>query len=145
MKPLVLSRFAYSPYGTFGKLPLTPNLYLFTVERPWLRNERNVSCIPIGTYDIILGMFYRNTADTSDDYPVYEVLGVPGRSLVKIHIANTPSDVKGCIGLGTTLGFIKSQWAVAHSRTALKDFMTHMEGVEKTQLVIENLEAGVLK
>jgi len=145
MTLVTLTRFAYSPYGTFGKLFLNPKEYWFTVERPWMKNERNISCFPIGEYDLELGTFYRNTKDTSDDYSVYNVLAVPGRSLIKIHIANTPSDVKGCVGIGMTLGFIKNQWAVTNSRVAFKKFMERMDGVKKARLIVENLETGVLK
>lgn len=43
---VLLTRFAYSPYGTFGKL-LLPEFECYTVERPWLDNKPGRSLIKI--------------------------------------------------------------------------------------------------
>jgi len=144
MKEVHLTRYGYTPTGTFGELEVDGKTWA-TVERPWADNKRNISCIPVGTYTIKLGTFYRNTPDPSDDYPVYEVIDVPGRSLIKIHIANTMWDVKGCIGLGKSFGFVKKSWAVIKSKDAYTEFMKAMEGEEKALLIVSNFEGGVLE
>lgn len=46
---VTLERFAYSPFGTFGKLIYGDKTFL-TVERPWLGNKPYKSCIPEGVY-----------------------------------------------------------------------------------------------
>jgi len=143
VKKVTLVRFAYTPIGTFGHLSVGAASWL-TIERPWKGNERNVSCIPIGEYELIHTMFRRNTPDISDDYPAYQVMDVPGRTFIKLHVANTMLDVAGCIGTGMNLGYIKGLWAVTSSRIAYDQFMLAMNGDERARLVIENFEGGVL-
>ncbi|NIM47718.1 MAG: hypothetical protein GTO22_00380 [Gemmatimonadales bacterium] len=137
MKQVFLRRFAYTPQGTFGRLEVD-GFTCFTVERPWMGNERNISCIPTGYYRLELGTHRRNTPDPSDDYPCYEVKGVLDRSLIKIHIANTIEDVKGCIGLGCDLGYNTRvrRWAVLCSRRTHEQFMEAMAGVPSAMLSI---------
>ena len=86
--------------GTFGSLECG-EFSCSTVERPWLNNEHNVSCIPEGIYMCKISASTTNKAAGMDT--AYEVVGVPGRELIKIHVANWPRDVLGCIGLGKTL------------------------------------------
>lgn len=128
---LYLERFAYTPYGVFGKLT-TDEFECYTVERPWLDNKRRESCIPEGAYTIQLGRYNRG------GYAAYEVMGVPNRSLIKIHKGNTIDDVIGCIATGTSLGYIKGKWAVTGSSKAFTDFMRVMNDEPTTQLLIKN-------
>ena len=46
-----LVRRAYLTEGTIGELS-GPNFSLFTLEPPWKGNEREVSCIPVGDYEL---------------------------------------------------------------------------------------------
>jgi hypothetical protein len=142
VKQVFLRRFAYTPHGTFGRLEVD-GFACFTVERPWMGNERNISCIPLGLYRLELGTHYRNTSDTSDDYPAYQVCGVVGRSLIKIHVGNTMEDLAGCIAPGCELGWVKKKdqpgrWAVLCSRRTYEDFMAAMDGVKKGELSISD-------
>ncbi len=143
MKKVTLVRFAYTPIGTFGHLSVGAATWV-TVERPWKDNRAFLSCIPIGEYELRLTMFRRNTPDLSDDYPAYQVMDVPGRTYIKLHVANTMLDVAGCIGTGMNLGYIKGLWAVTSSRIAYDQFMLAMNDDERARLVIENFEGGVL-
>lgn len=127
---VLLTRFAYSPYGTFGKL-LLPEFECYTVERPWLDNKPRQSCIPEGNYAMQLGRYNRG------GYDVYEVIEVPGRSLIKIHIGNTMEDVIGCIAVGNALGYIEGKWAVTSSKKAFGQFMQAMQGQQSSELRIE--------
>ena len=124
-----LERFAYTPHGTFGKL-MFDEFECYTVERPWLNNRARESCIPEGEYFIELGQYNRG------GYPAYEVLNVPDRSLIKIHIGNSIDDVIGCIATGKTLGFIAGKWAVGSSGVAYREFMETMDGVQSAKLSI---------
>lgn len=128
-----LVRFAYTPFGTFGRLSV-PEFQCFTVERPWLNNVPRESCIPEGDYEMVLGRFNRG------GYPAYELIGVPGRSLIKIHRGNTMDDVLGCIALGRSLGWVANKWAVISSRVAFGQFMGIMSGTEKTTIRITRYE-----
>jgi hypothetical protein len=116
---LQLIRFAYTPMGTFGKL-LFDEFSCFTVELPWRDNRPRVSCIPCGTYPLKRCMFRSR-------YETFEILEVPNRWLIKIHIANAMDDLLGCVGLGYRLGCVRGLWAVQRSRAAFTDFMDMLE------------------
>lgn len=131
---VLLERLAITKEGTFGVLkvydPQGTMLYkCYTVERPWIDNQRNISCIPKGRYKLRKTTFYRNTPDTSDDYEVYEICNVPDRSNIKIHIGNTMLDTAGCVIVGQQLG-------VLGSRVAFNQFMSDMGGVEEANITI---------
>lgn len=116
MKTLKLVRFAYAPVGTFGYAQSEAGV-LYSVERPWLSNAHGVSCIPEGSYECRPTYFHKG------GYDAFEVQNVPQRSGILIHIANFPTDVEGCIGLGKKLGTIMGQWAVLESDIGFKAFM----------------------
>ncbi len=129
-------RQAQMDFGTFGIMYLPDsNLALCTVERPWLDNKLFVSCIPTGVYPLVLGEFRRNTDDESDDYPAYEIHEVPGRTNIKIHIANYPHEIEGCVGLGKRFAG-GGKWGVADSKVAHIEWMDEMDGIEETELEI---------
>ena len=124
-----LERFAYTPDGTFGMIMIN-GFKCYTVERPWLDNRPNVSCIPEGSYYMRLGKYNRG------DYAAYEILNVPERSDIKIHIGNTIDDVIGCVATGYTLGYLYDKWAVTDSRWSFIDFLTVMDGCEEAVIDI---------
>jgi hypothetical protein len=126
---VILERFAYSPFGGFGRL-IIPEFVCFTVERPWMDNKPRESCIPEGHYRLRLGEYHRG------GYPAYEVMDVPDRSLIKIHIGNTIDDVVGCIAPGKSLGYIERKWAVTSSTKAFEEFMQAMGGIEESSIQI---------
>jgi len=143
MKEVLLRRFCNSPMGVFGRL-IVDSFQCYTIERPWVNNESNVSCIPAGRYRLTLGTHRRGTADPTDDYPAYEVTGVVGRSLIKIHRANTMDDLQGCIAPGEQLGWIPpdpsrgrpGRWAVLDSASAYRKFMQAMGSITTAGLTI---------
>jgi len=135
VKEVLIERFAYTPMGTFGRLSVE-GFSCYTLEPPWRNNERNLSCIPTGRYGLRLGMHRRNTPDPSDDYPAYELEGVTGRNLIKIHTGNTINDSRGCILPGTTLGYLDDYWAVASSQAAFAQFMVAMADVPYASITI---------
>lgn len=80
--------------GTRGVLVDSAGNHLcFTLELPWKNNERNVSCIPKGTYGVVPhnGTKYKN---------VWRLLDVPNRAGILIHTGNTKADIQGCILVG---------------------------------------------
>jgi hypothetical protein len=126
---------AYLPTGTFGKLELSPEDWAcYTVERPWKNNSPNISCIPEGVYRIFRSEYHRG------GYPCFEVEGVAYRSLIKIHKANWPTDVEGCIGVGREITALKKSgdiaFAVSGSAITFSDFMGRMSGIDEAELRI---------
>jgi hypothetical protein len=65
----------------------------FTLELPWKKNARQVSCIPEGTYDVVK----RHSAKYKDHL---HILNVPGRDMILIHEANYVRQLLGCIAVG---------------------------------------------
>jgi hypothetical protein len=126
---MILERFAYAPVGTFGViLDTVPPIY--TVERPWKHNAPYVSCIPEGEYEMRKRYFQRGNYDT------WEIVGVPERTLILIHKANLPNEVKGCIGVGLRLGCLRGAWAVLESSMALDKLLSQLHDKQEEQLQI---------
>ena len=118
---IVLERFCWTPDATFGRLYIAGGESLVTVERPWLGNLPNVSCIPEGRYLVTPGNF-------KGLYPDLEVQDVPGRTAIEIHIANRSSELRGCIAPGLSLGYVEGDWAVTASKQALERLIDSTDG-----------------
>lgn len=119
-----LDRVAYLPFGTWGVLTLGDGRRLWTAERPWLGNAREVSCIPDGSYRCVPSTFYRG------GYPAALITGVPGRSEIKIHAANIVAEVKGCIAVGLGLRSIRGELTLVESRAALAALLADVGAAE---------------
>lgn len=84
-------RRSYHPEGTNGELWLNGLSVGFTIELPWLQNQRNVSCIPEGRYELAKRFtekrgWHIHVKDVSD------------RSWILFHPANDAlKELKGCI------------------------------------------------
>lgn len=128
-----VERWCYSHMGVFGTLSVG-DFQCFTVERPWLDNAPNVSCIPSGFYQMKLGRY--NRGNEGRGYPAYEIQGVEGRSLIKLHRANVMLEVRGCLGLGQSLGWYKSHWAVLSSKVTVDAFMGAMQAAPAASIRI---------
>ncbi len=120
MKTFELQRFAYHPDGTMGSMMVGDQRF-YSIERPWLDNAPNVSCIPEGTYPV----GWRESPKFGETWHVQDV---PGRTHILIHAANFPYNVEGCIGLG--MGVMDAKVAVSSSRRAVKLFEELTRGDE---------------
>lgn len=137
MKTITLTRFAYSPDGTFGRLELPGGWSCFTVEKPWLSNSPYESCIPDGVYDLKRRRSPVVERTSGGDYVEgWEVFDVPGRTYIMIHPGNWPRNFEGCIGVGTKYMVIRDpadgQWknGVSSSRNAFAQLMGRLDGGE---------------
>lgn len=84
----------YDPEGTNGELKL---VVCNTIELPWLQNQRNVSCIPEGRYELRKRFIKKFGLHLL-------VVDVPDRSWILIHPANdAKTQLKGCIAPVTQL------------------------------------------
>ncbi len=112
---MVLLRYRQTKDYTLGWLVVKGEVF-YTIERPWLNNKQNVSCIPTGDYK-----FKFLAKSGSGKYRnVYHVTGVTGRSGVLIHNGNLVSHSRGCIIIGSRLGTLGGKTAVLGSRSALR-------------------------
>lgn len=94
---LLISR-TYEPNFTLGSMFVLRGEVLVhrckCIELPWLNNQRNVSCIPEGEYNVI-----KESHQTKGN--VFRLLYVRGRSGILIHkgnyVAGYVKDSEGCI------------------------------------------------
>ena len=130
---LLLIRDTFTDKSTIGKLYLNGELMCDTLENPWLDNQRNISCIPDGQYNVRLRLA-RESA--TRDYLHLLVQEVPERNYILFHIGNSAKDTQGCILVGLT----RQQDFVSNSRLAMELLMKeiiHLGG-EDIQLIIKN-------
>jgi hypothetical protein len=87
---LVLNRI-YFPEGTQGVLEWNGTIVCYTIELPWLGNQRRISCIPEGEY-----ILQRRFSPKFKWH--FLLIDVPGRTLILIHSANDAKlELLGCI------------------------------------------------
>jgi hypothetical protein len=133
-----------TPDGVRGVLRLG-SLELFTLEDDWKDNQPGESCIPAGRYRL---QHVQRPADKGG-YWTYEIEGVPGRSLIRIHPGNTEEDVQGCLLVGLQRGFTTvardedtgtphvSKRSVLLSKEAFRQFMSAMDEAAAGWITIE--------
>ncbi len=84
--------------STPGKFFLPDGSFLVhSLERPWLNNQRKVSCIPPGRYQL------KKRYSQKFGWHLW-LQDVPGRSLILIHTANYVRQLQGCIAPGLRKG-----------------------------------------
>lgn len=98
---ITLTRSQSDDQCTRGTIELPDGTLLYSLELPWKNNQKNVSCVPPGVYQLIP---YTSIKHDSTWYLENESLGVGGadaeRSYCEIHSANWTSQLEGCIALG---------------------------------------------
>jgi hypothetical protein len=130
---VTLQRGQSTDQGTFGVMTFG-NDVVHTVELPWKDNQRQASCIPVGTYKCAI-------VKSPKFGRVYGVSNVPGRANVLIHSANFGGDVSkgwdtqlhGCIAPCLRVGKMRNskgemQSAGLVSRPALSRLMEWADG-----------------
>ena len=129
-----LIRQEHTDQGTLGIFTINNKSY-FSLELPDHGNKPNISCIPIGEYDVSLRYsphFKKN---------LYCLQNVPNRNFILIHGANFAGDeamgyqthLQGCIALGYSKGkaqnkYKQMQRCIFSSQPALSEFMDELDG-----------------
>ncbi|MDB4351958.1 DUF5675 family protein [Porticoccaceae bacterium] len=128
-----LLRFAYTKTATIGRLEHDGEFY-YTIERPWLDNQANVSCIPEGIYT--MGRHRSGKFNNPEIYAgdSWEIKDVPDRTYILIHVANRSDDVLGCIGLGNTV--YPNLDGVGSSRDAVSAFYKKTRALDSLEIEI---------
>jgi hypothetical protein len=110
----------------------------YTLERPWRNNEKNVSCVPAGTYDIER----YDSAKFPDCFSLVNFnLGVGltesyHRNFILIHPANRVEELLGCIAPGKGLSGYMEQWQTVDSRKAIQDlkFIVYNNNIKQIEI-----------
>lgn len=106
-----------------------------SLERGWLNNQNNISCIPEGVYDLVLEYSPRFRKD------LWEIKGVPGRSECKFHAANYWWQLNGCIALGKYEAELDNDpvMDITSSRVTMDRFHKALDGQKRAVLKIFNV------
>jgi hypothetical protein len=127
----VLTRTLYAKTHTEGHLQ-GKGMVFQTIERPWLDNQREVSCIPTGKYRVVPHNWNGGNFRFAK---VWLLQNVPNRDGILIHVGNTVKDVIGCIAVGMERGTLGGQPAVLSSSHAI-DMLRTLIGEKPTWLTI---------
>jgi hypothetical protein len=107
---IVLYRTLQDKYGTHGRMEdEAGKVSCYTIERPWLNNQHDVSCIPDGTYTCVPHV------KSTNGQLCWRLLNVLNRSGILIHTGNTEDDSEGCIIIGlmyNDTGVLESEMAL---------------------------------
>lgn len=125
---LSLIRDRQDDLATLGRLFVDGRYLCFTLERPWLDNQRGVSCIPEGVYHGAI----QPSPHFKRDLP--ELLDVPGRSQILIHAGNRVADSQGCILVGIDRSV--DERTIFASRTALSMVLEALAGCDGFTLTV---------
>ncbi len=132
--------------GTYGRLTFG-DLSFPTIEREWLNNASNISCIPVGVYECHrhpvksdrfrlinykIGVYHQSQ---SVDEMEAEEAGKPYRWGINVEPANVPSQLMGCIAIGTHHSYILNELGVISSRKAVNKLMDAMSYNEEFVIV----------
>lgn len=103
-----------------------------SLERGWVNNQNRVSCVPVGTYDLVLE--YSDKFDTE----LWELKDVPNRSECKIHAANYWKQLNGCIAPGNNRKYLDNDVVmdITSSRDSLKLFHEAMKDETRAKIHI---------
>lgn len=107
----ILARFESSDLGTYGRFTV-PGFSCFFTERPWLNNQKQISCIPAGLY---VCKWHKSPKFGW----CYEVTNVPGRGNILIHAGNYYWNSHGCLLPCKKLGYIDGKKAGLLSKPAV--------------------------
>ncbi len=127
-KKIILARIATGKDGTFGVL-IDGNIpFALTLEPPWRDNQKNISCIPGGSYQC-------DSVNSPRFGYTFSVLHVPDRTHIVFHCGNYTKDTKGCILVGEQF----QNDGLLASRDGYKEFMFRLKDYESFSLEIKAL------
>lgn len=118
MRELNLVRNNINEKRVVGTLSIPNGRRLYTLERPWLDNAFNVSCVPDGSYVLEWDQTGR-------------IRGVPRlrdtnpRTQINIHSANRVHELQGCIAVG--FGLFDNN-VLTNSVAAMETLMEYIGG-----------------
>jgi len=108
---------AYFPKGTNGVIFRDEQFICFTIELPWKENQRNISCIPEGRYQLSKRFTQKRGWHLI-------VKSVTGRSGILFHPANDAlKELQGCIAPVTLLSGIGTGTDSRKANTKLNELV----------------------
>lgn len=134
MKVINLDRTQFEDKQTLGVMLHNGKTLCYTLELPWKDNQRGISCIPEGEYEVVS----RHTDSSQFKYKHYHILDVPERDWILIHGGNYHTQIKGCILVGSSWKDINGDGYrdVVNSRNTLEELIEYIG--ESFRLVVTN-------
>lgn len=138
MKVITVKRIRETDSATIGVMEDELGPFAATLEDRWRNNQPFISCIPTGEY--ICRRY------SSAKYPnVWQIMNVPGRSLVLIHWGNRDEDTEGCILVAEKFGREAGEVIIQQSKSVpnegFNELMALTEGLDEFKLIIEKAVA----
>jgi len=135
MRHFTLIRLPQHEDGTFGILldgVIEQTPFCLTVERPWLNNQKEISCIPVGEYICkrVKSPKFGNT---------FEVTNVFNRTAILFHKGNIMDDSHGCIIIGEQFELLNGKVAVLASGKGFSEFLERTQTIEEFKLEIKEI------
>lgn len=124
-------RFKETDECTYGVMHVNGFPRFVTLELPWRNNERNVSCIPVGSYECSQ---FRSRKYGS----TIRVNSVPERSGIIFHVGNFPEDTRGCVLVGTGFSTYRGS-AIIESKRAMENFREMLRSEKNINLTVWNV------
>ncbi|MBI5233529.1 MAG: hypothetical protein HY880_04170 [Deltaproteobacteria bacterium] len=120
---MILKRIAENKDGTFGVLLDGDVPFAVTLERQWRENQREISCIPEGSYTCkrVLSPRFGET---------FEITGIIGRTNILFHKGNTSDDTHGCILVAESFATLNNKTSIADSAGGFGEFMARSKGAD---------------
>ena len=137
MKTIKIVRDWQDDNQTLGKCTIydennKPIFSSVSLERGWRGNQKNISCVPLGRYPLLLEYSHRFKMD------LWELKNVPNRLECKFHSSNFWFQLNGCIALGRSLYDINKDGYndVTSSKSTLKAFHKALRGETRAEIII---------
>lgn len=129
---IILIRDLFAEQATHGRIFVDGSFLSHSLERPWLENQRKISCIPAGRY--------RLKRRTSLKFGQHLWLqNVPNRDLILIHPANYVRQLEGCIAPGMKKGDVGTIWDSTRAVNKIKVLaFAALEQGEEVWITIQN-------
>ncbi len=124
---------------TVGDLFIDNTFHSATMELPWKDNQRSISCIPEGEYEL---KRYRRLSGKMS----IEICKVPNRTAILIHAGNDATqdengaDTQGCILPNTLVTKTKGKWrgsgSIVATNTFYKKVFAALDKGETVKLIV---------
>lgn len=116
-------------YGLLIRSDKVP--FALSLERPWLDNQRSLSCIPVGIYKAVRQLSPR----FGETFWIQDVMG---RSEILFHKGNIDDDTHGCILVGEQFNPVKDEDGITASAEGFSEFMRIQRGTNEFQIQIKD-------
>jgi len=131
MRLFRILRVSQTDDGTFGVFLADYNLpFALTLERKWLYNKKDESCIPPGDY-----ICQRITSPKFGE--TFEITHVQNRTHVLFHKGNIQDNSRGCILVGESFDPVGKGYGITHSGDGFAEFLQRLNKVQQFRLVID--------